>query len=162
MLSMHEVVESGDIEKAAKMFQEIARLSIGFSIINIPNHLFWNRMSLGFWLKMVKVATGTQLQTELAGLRIIRLYTEDFGEHHLSSSRCAGVGGVALMDRYIKDRPMHECLERTEKALKYCQELDCLPIDELVLKEAVGIYKNDIGLLEEVLSAYKKWDGRCK
>ena len=70
--------------------------------------------------------------------------------------RCCCQAFVAQISLLVKDRALKDEMQRMEDALAYIIELDCMPIDLLILKECIGTWKCDLKMLSEVENGYEK------
>ena len=72
--------------------------------------------------------------------------------------KCAGMVYHSRLTVALKDRPFGEQFKKLEEALAYSTELDCLPMDTLLLEAEIAIWKGDINGLNAVIEKYKNME----
>ena len=83
----------------------------------------------------------------------IRGKLDMFGKALPGTHRCAGTAFSARITLALQDRSFGNELEKLEKALAYTEELDCLPLDVIILQCDIARWKGEI---EALNSAIKK------
>jgi len=91
-------------------------------------------------------------------MKIIRKELEKNATNLPGTHKCAGMVTHSRITVALKDRPFAEQFKKLEEALAYSTELDCLPMDTLLLEAEIAIWKGDINGLNAVIEKYKNME----
>ena len=58
----------------------------------------------------------------------------------------------------LKDLPFGEQFKQLEEALAYAIELDCLPMDSLLIESEIARWKGDVSTLTKCIEKYKNME----
>ncbi len=88
-------------------------------------------------------------------LRDARARVEEYAITLPGMYRCCGQAFVARISLLLEDRALKDELQRMEDALAYVIEVDCMPLDLLILKDYIGTWKCDMTMLLEAKKGYE-------
>eukprot|EP00942_MAST-04A_sp_MAST-4A-sp1_P006235 g6235.t1 len=91
-----------------------------------------------------KVEIGEDAPACKNALETMRDKLEAFEKILPGAHRCGGMALVGQISFALKDRPFAEELKKMEKALEYAIELECLPVDILLLEIEIAAWKGNV------------------
>ncbi len=97
-----------------------------------------------------KVKQGVDATKYINALKEMRESIETFAKGIPGNMRCSGTYYIAQITLALRDRPFGEMFKKMEKALEYAIELECLPVEIVVLEAGVARWKGDKGKLQEI------------
>lgn len=86
----------------------------------------------------------------------IRANINSFANMNPGVYRCSMQAYVARITLHLADRSFAATFKKLEESLQYATELECLPMDVLILKCEIARWKGDIETIVNVISEFEK------